>query len=410
MRTKFLVSAMTLAGLAATACGSPTSTGQTGQSSGGNQNAQGVTATQITVGTSGPLTGPIAAYGVISQGANAYFNYINAQGGINGRKFKFIILDDQYQPDKGVANARQLVADKVFATVGTLGTAVNQAMDPILLKAGIPVTGVATGSSVLTFPVVPMRWGLQPTYTVEGHVMTKWAIQHNHVKTIGVFYQNDDFGQEGLAAVKQEAAADGAKVVAAIPYNATDTDFSIYAQNMKQANPQAVMEFGVPEPTAQFMKGIQQLGWHPQQYVSDVSGDPIMFKLAGSAFDGVYTNSWMPSSFTDSKLQNFVTEYKKDYANIPPSFLALSGWDEAQVFVHAVQECGNNLSWSNFQKQMDSITNWNGADTAVPVTYSSTNHAGTNQVYMVQADGVSQSMKPISGLVQYVELGSALGQ
>jgi len=195
-------------GLAATACGSPTNTGQaTVTPTSGN--AQGVTANQIVVGTSGPLTGPIAAYGAISQGADAYFKYINDQGGINGRQFKFIILDDQYLPDKAVANARTLVADKVFATVATLGTATNLAEDPILLKAGIPVTGVSTGSSDLMLPVLPMRWGLQPTYTVEGHVMTKWAIANRAVKTIGVFYQNDDFGKEELAAIKQEAAQDG---------------------------------------------------------------------------------------------------------------------------------------------------------------------------------------------------------
>lgn len=407
MKKKAITAALLAVGLTATACGSPTSTGNTNTGASASGNAQGVTATQILVGTSGPLTGPIAAYGAISQGADAYFKYINDQGGINGRKFKYIILDDQYLPDKAVANARTLVADKVFATVATLGTAPNLAEDPILLKAGIPVTGVATGSSDLSFPVSPMRWGLQPTYTVEGHVMTKWAITNRGVKTIGVFYQNDDFGKEELAAIKQEAAQDGAQVVAEVAYNPTDTDFSSYALNMKKANPQAVFEVGVPEPTAQFMKGIQQLNWHPQQYVTYVSGDPIMFKLAGSAFDKVYTTGWLPL-LNSPQAQTFVQAFQKYEPGNPPTYLSMSGWAEAQVFVEAVKRCGNDLSWSNFQKQMNSIQNYTDALTVAPVNYSATDHLGITAMDIVQADAKTQGLDVLSGNVNYNETQSAL--
>ncbi|KUO94696.1 hypothetical protein ATW55_02195 [Ferroacidibacillus organovorans] len=369
--------------------------------------SQGASNTQIVLGTSGPLTGPIAAYGAIAQGENAYFNFVNSKGGINHRKIKLIMLDDQYQPDKAVANARALVSDGIFAAVGTLGTATNQAADPFLLRANIPVTSVATGSSALTVPVVPLRFGLEPTYTLEGHVMTRWAIMHNHIKTIGVFYQNDDFGKEGLNAIVQEAARYHVRVVAKVAYNATDTDFSTYALNMKRAHPQAVFEIGVPEPTAMFEIGMMQLGFHPQQYVTYVSGDPIMFKLAGKAFDGAYTDGWLPL-LNSPKTATFRAWFKKTYPNTPPTLLALSGWVDAQVVAHGLAMCGNTLTTANFIKQMNSIRNWRGADTSSPVTYTPTNHFGVDAMYMLQADGKTKQLVPKSGLIFYHQVGSSL--
>ncbi len=370
--------------------------------------SQGVTASQILIGTSGPLTGPIAAYGAVSEGANAYFQYVNDHGGINGRKIKLVMLDDQYQPDLGVANARKLVADKVFATVSLLGTSVVEAMKPILLKAGIPMTGVATGSSQLTFPANPNVWGFEPSYTLEGHLLLSWAVHHRGIKTIGVLYQNDDFGREGLAALQQEAKTDGVRILATASYNPTDTDFSTQAQTLAVANPQAIFEFSVPEPTAQFMKDLQQLGYSGQQYVSDVSGDPVfMFALAGAAFNNVYTDAYMPA-LSATASQAFVSEWKQLYPNQPVSQTAESGWVEAQILAHAIALCGNDLTWSNLRVQMDNIRHWRGALTIGPVTYTKTFHAGTNEIQMVQANASTLTMNPVSGLLHYHEVKSSL--
>lgn len=398
MKKRYVAATAIVTSLSITACSSPTSVGTSTQPTSGV--AQGVTQSEVLVGTSGPLTGPIAAYGAVAQGANAYFNYINSKGGVNGRKIKFEILDDQYSPDKAAVNARKLVSDKVFATVGLLGTANNEAADPILLQAGIPITGVATGSSVLTEPVVANRYSYPPTYTMEGHVDVKWAVTQNHVKTIGVFYQNDDFGKEELAAIKAEAQADGAKVIAEIPYNTTDTDYSTYALNMKAKNPDAVFEAAVPKPAAQFMKGIAQLGWHPQQYLGYASADPVMFKLAGSAFNHVYTAFWQPQ-LTSSKAQEFQVEFKKDYPNQKPNLLGLEGWTEAEIFAHALQNCGKDVTWTNFIKQMDEIHGWTGGASASPINYSSFDHVAIHSLYMVQANSDNESFQQVSGTLTY---------
>ncbi|UOF89017.1 ABC transporter substrate-binding protein [Fodinisporobacter ferrooxydans] len=406
MKTISKIAIASLLGVSVTACGSPISTSSSGGAS-VNQNAQGVTKTEITVGTWGPLTGQFAAYAVVSQGANAYFNYINHNGGINGRKIKFKIYDDQYQPDKSVTAAKQLVADKIFAAVAPLGTANNQAADPILSKQGIPILGIATGSSEWGFPLKKNVFGLQPTYTAEGHIMTKFAVKHNHAKTIGVFYQNDDFGKEELMAIEQEAKQEGAKVIAKVAYSRGDTDYSSYALTMKQTNPDAVFEVGVPAPLAQFEKGIANLGWHPQQYITYVSGDPVMFRLAGQAFDKVYTPSWL-KNLHDPQVKDFITEYKKDYPNTPPTGLALSGWIDAQVFAEAVKRCGNNLSWSNFEKQMESIHNYTDTASSEPVSYSSTNHQGVQSMSITQADFAAKDFKTIEPSIAYQQTDNPL--
>lgn len=403
MRRPIILSSILVAGLAMAVLPSGSTLAST------SKDAQGVTAHQILIGTSGPLTGPIAAYGAVSEGANAYFQYLNSLGGINGRKIKLIMLDDQYQPDLGAVNARKLVADHVFATVSLLGTSVVEAMQPILLKAGIPMTGVATGSSHFTFPPNEKIWGFEPTYTLEGHLLLSWAAHHRGVRTIGVFYQNDDFGREGLAALQQQAKKDNVRIVATASYNPTATDFTTQAETLVAANPQAIFEFSVPEPTAQFMKDLKTFNYHGQQYVSDVSGDPFfMFLLAGSAFNNVYTDAYMPQISNTARTRNFIAAWKKYYPNQPVNQVAESGWVEAQILAHAIALCGQNLTWPNLVKQMNSIYNWKGALSLEPITYTKKFHAGTNEIEIVQADGKTKSMRPVSGPEKYVETKSAL--
>jgi branched-chain amino acid transport system substrate-binding protein len=399
MNQKIAVAFTLLTGLSLTACSSPTSAGTQNQSASSSQ-TQGVTKNQVLVGTTCPMTGPNGQYVAIEEGANAYFNYINAKGGVNGRKIKFISLDDQFLPEKAAANAKQLVADNVFATVSTVGTADNEAADPILTKAGIPVTGITTGSSAVSFPVSNLKFAYFPTYTTEGHIAVKWLVTHEHIKTIGVFLENDDWGKEELAAINAEAKANGVKVVAEIPFNTTDTDYSTYALNMKAKHPDVVYEVGVPRATSQFMKGLEQLNWHPLQYLSYPSADPIMFKLAGTAFDKVFTSQWQPSLKSD-KANVFITEFKKDYPNRVETTMGLEGWVEAQIFVQALQACGDNVTRANFTKQMENIHDWTGAASASPIGFSATNHVALHNIHIVQADAKTQTFTTLSDNLSY---------
>ena len=169
---------------------------------------------------------------------------------------------------------------------------------------------------------------------------------------------------------------------------------------MKAKNPDAVFEAAVPGAAAQFMKGIAQLGWNPQQYLSFTSADPSMFQLAGSAFNHVYVTFWQPQ-MDSSKAKEFLKEFKKDYPNQSATLMGLEGWTEAQIFAHALEECGNNITTANFNKEMNSISNWTGADSASSISYSAKDHVGIHSLYIVQADSSTKTFKQVSGMLTY---------
>src|ERR1035437_4656478 len=185
----------------------------------------GVSSTQILVGASLPESGPAGAYGVIGAAESAYFSYVNAHGGVNGRKLSLLVQDDGYDPSRTLVNVKNLVLSRnVFALLSVLGTANNQAVLPFITRQHVPLVYPATGSSLMAKPFQRYLFPIQVTYTVEGEVLTDYAVKTLHAKKIGVFYQNDDFGAEGLAAVKARAQKDGVTLADSEPYQITDTD------------------------------------------------------------------------------------------------------------------------------------------------------------------------------------------
>ncbi|MCF8566477.1 ABC transporter substrate-binding protein [Alicyclobacillus tolerans] len=379
--------------LAVAGCG----TGSTGGSSNGSSNAggsapassgqqaQGVTAKQITIGGWQPYSGNEAQYGLIGDGIKAYVNWINAQGGVNGRTIKYIAYDDSYQTDKAVAAAHRLVSqDKVFGILGPNGTAMNIAAKPYLTQVGIPVVAMGSGSTPMFQPFVKNYFELWPAYQKEAQLMVKYALANMHPKRIAIFYQNDDFGQQGQGAAVASLKAAGVTPVIQVNYQASQVDFSAAAAKMKAANPDLVLMFSTPGPTAQMLKAMVQAGVNAQKMVTYVSGDPIEFKLAGNAFNGVITTGWM-QPLDSSAAQDFVNEWKKDYPNQQPTLLAEAGWTDAQVFMEALKKSGNNLTWSNFENQMETIQNWNGS-LGHNITFTSTLHQGEQSLYFMKAE------------------------
>lgn len=365
-------------------CGTSSSNGSS-SSSGASSQAPGVTDKQITFGGWVPYTGNQAQYSLIGDGIKAYVNYVNANGGVNGRTLKYISYDDGYQPDKAVADAHRLVSqDHVFAIVGPNGTASNIAAKPFLVQTGIPVVAMGSGSSPMFTPFEKNYFELWPAYQKEAQLMVKYANENLHPKRIAIFYQNDDFGQQGEGAAMAALTAAGIQPVAKVAYQASQVDYSSAAAQMKAANPDLVLMFSTPGPTAQMLKAMDQVGVSAQKMVTYVSGDPLEFKLAGQSFNNVITTGWMqPLDSTDASA--FVTEWNKDFPGQQPTLLAEAGWTDAQVFVEALKRSGNTLTWSNFEKQMESLQNWTGS-LGHDITYSSTLHQGEQSLYFMKAE------------------------
>src|SRR5215467_12117248 len=242
LRRSWVPAGMALATvLSVAACGS------SGSSSSGSSSAtaNGVTSSTITFGQTVPKTGPAALYGESTAGVQAYFDYVNAHGGVHGRKLKLISLNDQYEPPVALQATRTLVnTDNVFAEVGVNGTATTEANITVLDPANVPLVGPQTGATVFAGTLRKNLYNVWPSYLLEGKMLGTFARTLN-VKRVGVLYQDDDFGKSLLQGVQNS----GLKPALAISYDPTQTDFSPQAAKFKAGNIGAVIILAIPGPT-----------------------------------------------------------------------------------------------------------------------------------------------------------------
>ena len=201
-----------------------------------------MTSTSILFGQTVPKTGPAALYGESTAGVQAYFDYVNAHGGVHGRKIQFISLNDQYQPPIALQDTKTLVyTDHVFAEVAVNGTAATEANITVLDPNNVPLVGPQTGATVFAGTLRKNLYNVWPSYLIEGKMLGTFA-QSQHLTKVGVLYQNDDFGKSLLQGVQNS----GLKPVLAVPYDPTQTDFSPQAAQFKSAHADAVDHPGHP--------------------------------------------------------------------------------------------------------------------------------------------------------------------
>jgi len=358
----------------------------------------GVTSNSILVGCSLPQSGPAGAYGVIANGTKAYFDYVNAHGGVYGRKIKYTILDDGYDPARQLTNVKNLVLNKgVFALADDLGTANNEAALPFITREGVPLVYPATGSSAMSNPFHEYLFAMQVSYTIEGKVLTDYAVKTLHAKKIGVFYQNDDFGQEGLNAVTARAKQDGASVVDAEPYELTQADLSAQALKLKSAGVDAVIMYAVPTPAITFMTTARTVGLKAKILSSDTALDPSIVKAAGPAAEGVYFDSYadLPSANTPggALFRSIVAKYGDPTTTPANSTFVGAGLLSGDIFVEGLKRAGKNLTRQSFISALETLHNFRPAGSNI--TYTPRNHAGIRGAYMVEVkNGV---LTPVSG-------------
>lgn len=355
--------------------------------------AQGVTDDEILIGHLGPQTGPVAIYDLIRKGIESHFKYVNENGGINGRKLKLIAYDDQYQPAKTVQLAKRLVEeDKVFTMLGNVCTPCNASAKDYYVEKGIPIVQVSSGAKQFVNPPIPTYMGSSiMNYRVESKIFLDYAVNELGAKKIAILYQNDDYGKEGLEGVKE--ALDkykGVELVAELPFLSSDTEFSGQAQKLKNANPDAILNFSTPNPAANLKKAMYKIGLKDPAYIVSSVGanDNNLFKLAGEdVWEGTYSGATfpMPEIVPDDKeMQLFVERFSKDYPNDPTAGFSQVGWATAQVMVEALKKTGDDLTWENFLKTFYTLDNWEGSIYA-GVTFKEGNHYGLSTMFMTEA-------------------------
>jgi branched-chain amino acid transport system substrate-binding protein len=242
----------------------------------------GVTAKKILLGGTVPLSGEASAFGSVGPGAKAYFAYVNAKGGVHGRKIDYRFYDDAYDPVKTVVQTRRLVEqDKVFAIFNSVGTANNKAIQPYLNQRKVPQLFVGDGAQATSQPArYPWTMGFLQSYVGEGAVYGRNLAKTRKGAKIGVLFQNDDLGKDMTKGLERAIAGKGPQIVAKESYEYTDTDVSSQIASLEAAGADTFMLFATPKFAIQGFAAANKLGWKPQVYVASVSIEPNIMAIA----------------------------------------------------------------------------------------------------------------------------------
>ena len=332
------------------------------------QYGPGVSDTEIKIGNTMPYSGPASAYGTIGKSEAAYFNMINDQGGINGRKVNFISRDDAYSPPKTVEVVRKLVEeDQVLLMFGTLGTPPNTAIWGYLNDNKVPQLFVTTGADKWNDPKhFPWTMGYQPSYRIEARIYGRYILNNLPDAKIGVLYQNDDFGEDYLIGLREGLGDKATKmIVATQTYETTDptVDSQIVALQASGAN--VLVTAAIPKTAAQAIRKVYDVGWRPTHFLTSVSISvgAVMQRAGPEKCIGIVTAGYLKEP-TDPQWQD-TPEYKewlawmKEYntsGNIADS-LTVYGYSLAQTMVAVLKASGDNLTRENAMKQATDIHN-----------------------------------------------------
>ena len=360
----------------------------------------GVTDTEIKIGNVEAYSGPASAYGVIGKTEEAYFKMINDQGGINGRKINWISYDDGYSPPKTVEQIRKLIeSDEVFLVFNALGTPTQSAVQKYHNTKKVPQLFLATGASKWNDPkAFPWTMGFQPSYRVEARIFAKYILKEKPNAKVAIFYQNDDFGKDYVAGIK-DVFADKAKdlIVAEESYETTEPSIDSHIVKLKGTGADVLINISTPKFAAQTIKKLAEMEWKPMHVMTDVSiSIGAVMKPAGfEASQGVLSAGYLkdasdPQWKDDAGMKNFMTFVDKYMpgANISDANLVY-GFAAAQTMVQVLKQCGDDLTRENVMKQAASLQGF-APDTLLPgvkINTGPNDFAPIEQLKMMQFKG-----------------------
>jgi branched-chain amino acid transport system substrate-binding protein len=373
--------------------------------------APGITPTTITIGSHQPLTGPAApGYSEIAPASAAYFDYVNAHGGVYGRKIIYKYLDDGYDPTETSAVVRQLVLqDNVYALFDGLGTPTHLAVVSFLNSEKVPDVFVASGCDCWDQPTTdPETFGWQLDYIREGKILGQYVAKHFAGKKIGYFYQDDEFGMDGVKGLDYEIPH--SMVVSRQSYVTTNVNIGPQVAALHASGAQVVVAFSIPAFTALLKLYSLKVGFTPTLVVSNVGSDPITLsgllesfaKQGGSTVNGnaltngIITDGYLPTlgDTSNSWISLFKMVHDQYDAKAPFDGNVLYGEAVAYTFVQAMLKAGRNPT------RADLVSAINGGlpqgPAVAPYAYSSTDHSGVTGAFIgVINNGVITQEGPV---------------
>ncbi|MBG0561701.1 ABC transporter substrate-binding protein [Actinoplanes aureus] len=361
-----------------------------GGGSSGSADVPGVTDTEVVVGTHMPLTGPAAAgYSKIAPATKAYFDFVNANGGIHGRKISLKVKDDGYNPANTQTVVRELVLqDKVFAILNGLGTPTHTGVLDFLKTNRVPDLFVASGSRSWNQPdKYPGTFGFNPDYTVEGKILATYVKENLAGKKVCFLGQDDDFGRDSLAGIEKILGPVAAKQ----SYVTSNPNVGPQMGALKAAGCQVVMLATVPGFTALSIGTAAKIAFKPQFVVSNVGADPTTVgKALGAAaplMEGVVAANYLP--LTTDEANPWIQLYKKVNAeyngNAEFDNNIVYGMSVAYLFVQSLQAAGKDLTREGI---IDAVKK-NGfqGPGLVPLRFSDTDHSGYGGTQLTKIEG-----------------------
>ena len=360
----------------------------------------GATDTEIKIGNIMPYSGPASAYGVIGKTEQAYFNKINAAGGINGRKINFISYDDGYSPPKTVEQARKLVeSDEVLLIFNSLGTPPNSAIQKYMNAKKVPQLFVATGATKWNDPKdFPWTMGWQPSYQSESHIYAKYLLKEKPDAKIAILYQNDDYGKDYVKGLKDGLGAKAAAmIVAEESYETTEPSIDNHIVKLKSLGADVFFDVTTPKFAAQAIKKMAEIEWKPLHFLNNVSVSigsvmkPAGFENGQGIISSIYLKDPTDPQWKDDQAMKawnaFLDKYYPDANRADVN--VMYAYIVSQGLVRVLKNCGNDLTRENVMKQAASMRDFEplGLLPGVKVNTSATDFAPLSQLQLMRFKG-----------------------
>ena len=366
---------------------------------------------EIKIGNLNPYSGPASAYGTIGKSIGAYFNKINDEGGVNGRKINYITYDDGYSPPKAVEMARKLVEqDEVLLIFQSLGTPSNSAIQKYMNAKKVPQLFVATGATKWNDPKnFPWTMGWQPNYQTEGTIYAQHILKNTPNAKIGVLYQNDDYGKDYLKGFKDGLGAKTNMIVKEVSYEVADPTVDSQMVQLQASGADTFFNITTPKFAAQAIRKAYDSGWKPVHYLNNVSASPgsVLVPAGLDKSVGLISTQYLKDPTDkawekDAAIVEWNAFMKKYYADGNLADASnFYGWAVAQTLVQVLKQCGDNLTRENVMKQAASLKDFvlTAALPGIKINTSATDFAPFESVQLIKFDGK-----------QWVRFGEVMGK
>jgi len=344
----------------------------------------GISKDEIHIGMANALSGPAKGLGEdVKAGAVAYFNKVNAAGGVNGRKIKLVSVDDGYEPAKTAEATRALIEqEKVFALFGYVGTPTSSAAVPLAAKAGIPYLFPFTGAEFLRNPVSKWVFNVRASYFDETEAMVEHLTKDLGVKKIALFIQDDAFGEAGKAGINKALSKRDMSVAVEARFKRNTLEIDDGLAAIKAAAPQAVVMVGPYKPLALFIKKAKAAGISAKFLTVSFVGTSDLISEVGADGEGVYISQVMPSP--DDASFPLVKQFQADNKGGEINYTTLEGYTDAVVLVEALKKAGASPTREGLAAALEGMSTDLGG---LKIAFSASKHQGSSQVFLTQIKG-----------------------